>query len=136
VLPASDPVFKEMTLPEGPAGAMAAKLKGPSQRTIVDVSLDPHGLTFEQTPEGAYRTQIEFAVVAYDPDGKRVNFVDQGVQLNLRAEQYARMMSVNTRIPHRIAVDLPAGQIALRVIILDTAGAHTGSLEVPVTVAK
>jgi hypothetical protein len=115
---------------------MAAKLKGPSQRTIVDIALDPRGLTFEQTAEGAYRTQIEFAVVAYDPDGKRVNFVDQGVQLNLKAEQYTRMMSTNTRIPHRLAIDLPAGQMALRVIILDPAAAHTGSLEVPVTVPK
>jgi VWFA-related protein len=136
VLPASDPLFKEVNLPTGPAGAMAARLKGPSQRTIVDIALNPHGLTFEQTPEGAYRTQIEFAVVAYDMDGKRVNFVDQGIQLNLKAEQYARIMSANTRIPHRIAVDLPAGQMALRVIILDPAAAHTGSLEVPVTVAK
>jgi VWFA-related protein len=136
VLPASDPLFKEVSLPAGPAGAMAAKLKGPSQRTIVDIALDPRGLTFEQTAEGAYRTQIEFAVVAYDPDGKRVNFVDQGVQLNLKAEQYTRMMSTNTRIPHRLAIDLPAGQMALRVIILDPAAAHTGSLEVPVTVPK
>jgi hypothetical protein len=50
----------------------------------------PHSLTFEEQPDGAHRTTIEYAAVAYDAETKRVNYLDRGVQLTISAEQFAR----------------------------------------------
>jgi hypothetical protein len=50
----------------------------------------------------------------------------------LKPEQYTRLMA--TGIPATIALDLPAGQIFLRLVVVDQAAGHAGSLEIPVTV--
>jgi VWFA-related protein len=134
-LPANDPLLEGLKLPDGPAGEMSAALKGRTQRTIVDITLDPHNLAFEESSDGMRKAQIEFTLVAYDANGKRVNYTDQGTIFNLNSEGYARMLDANTKIPHQIALDLPAGQTFLRIVIYDLAAARIGSLEVPVTIA-
>jgi hypothetical protein len=53
----------------------------------------------------------------------------------LKPEGYARMLDTNTNISHRIVLDLPAGQILLRVVVYDPVTVRVGSLEVPVGVA-
>jgi VWFA-related protein len=135
VLPASDPLLKGTKMAEGPAGDMASTLKRPVQLTTVDLTVDPHSLLFEDAPDGGRRAQIEFTVVAYDSDGKRANYLDREIQLNLTHEQYARIMATNTPIPYRMALDLPKGQIALRIVVYDPTAATAGSLELPVAVA-
>jgi hypothetical protein len=37
--------------------------------------------------------------------------------------------------PHRMAIDLPAGEMALRIAVFESPSNHIGSLEVPLTVA-
>jgi VWFA-related protein len=132
VLSANDPQLGDVKLPQGPAGDGAATLKGLLRRTVVDLSLDPHSLAFEEMPEGVFRTEVEYALVAYDATGKRVNSIDQGVRLNLKPDQYARIMTGETHLaPHRMVIDLPSGDVALRIAIYDPSTARAGSLEVP-----
>jgi len=131
VLPSTDPVFQAVKLPSG-GGVMAAKLAEPVQHYIVDLAIDPQGLAFDPSPEGLYRTPLEFAVIAYDADGKRVNYLDQGIQLSLNSAQYARMLAENTRIPHRVALDLPKGSFNMRIVVMDPAKNRIGSLELPI----
>jgi VWFA-related protein len=133
VLSSTDPVFKTAKLSLGNGGAMAASLKGPVQHSVIDLAIDPRGLNFEVTPEGTYRQQLEFAVIAYNADGRRVNYVDQGIQLNLKPDQYVRMLEQGTRIPHRLDIDLPMGQISMRIVIMDPTTTRTGAVEMPVT---
>ncbi len=135
VLPASDPLFKGTAFPPGPAGEMSSTLKGPVQLTIVDLNVDPHSLLFEDTPDGGRQTQIEFAALAYDTDGKRANYLDRGIQLNLKQEQYVRIMATNAPIRYRLALDLPKGPIALRIAVYNLSAGTIGSLELPITVA-
>jgi hypothetical protein len=71
-------------------------------------------------------------MAAYDTDTTRVNYLDSSVQLNLRDQHYARIMA--TGIPVRLALDLPAGQISLRIAVRDLAASRAGSLEIPVAV--
>jgi hypothetical protein len=132
VVQADDPQIKGVKLPDGPAGAMAATLKGPVIRYVVDMRIDPKGVLFEKTPEGMEMAAVELALIAYDGDGKRVNYFDKSVTLNLKPEQYARVMA--GKIPAIVPLDLPAGNLSLRMVILDRAAGRTGSLEVPVTV--
>jgi VWFA-related protein len=133
VMQADDPQIKGVKLQDGPAGAMAATLKGPVSRYAVDMRIDPKGIRFEDTPEGTHMASVELAVIAYDGDGKRVNYFDKSVTLNLKPEQYARVMA--GKIPAIVPLDLPAGNVSLRMVILDRAAGRTGSLEVPVTIA-
>ena len=131
-LPASDPLVKGTAIPAGPAGELTASLKSPLQRWIVDLKIDPHGLVFDSTPDGAIHTKAEFMLVAYDADGRRINYVDRGFQINLKSGQQSKTMQDGISI--RLPIDLPLGKFSLRIAVHDLAVARAGSLEVPVTV--
>ena len=134
VLPGTDPQLQGQKLTEGPAGTMEAALKEkPVQRYIVDLAVDPHGLTFEETPDGTHQTDIEFTLVAYDADAKRVNYLDRAIRLSLKDKVYARIMAKG--LPVRLALDLPPGQITLRIVVHNPSASRNGSLEVPLTIA-
>jgi VWFA-related protein len=133
VLPVTDPEFKDANLPVGPAGELSASLKGPARRYIVDISVDPRTLAFDLSAKGDHTDSIEFALIAYDDDGRRVNYMDRRVQLSVTQEQYAQIMK--TGIPVRMALDFPSGGGSLRIAVHDLTGVRVGSLEVPMTVS-
>ena len=148
VLPASDPLLQNVKLPEGPTGDKTSKLKGPVKRFVVDIAVDPHDLAFTPMSDGTYRDEIFYYIFAYDANGKPVNELRQGFQLNISAKQYAWMMAANGAghiDPHRMAIDLPAGEMTLRIVVYEPPSAHigsfqppsahVGSFQVPVTVA-
>jgi VWFA-related protein len=134
ILPATDPEFKEVNFPSGPAGDLSASLKGPAHRTIVDLVVDPHTVIFDSSADGTRTGSIEFALVAYDSDGKRLNFIDRALKLALNPNQYTQLMK--TGIPVRMALDLPAGEQSLRIAVHDMIGVRVGSLEIPLTVSS
>jgi VWFA-related protein len=132
VLPASDPQLVGVKLPDGPAGEMTASLKGAAHRYIADLKIDAHSLAFEQTPDGLHQTEFECVVVGYDADGKRLNWTDGTFTVPLDANQYAAILARS--LPLRMALDLPAGHVFLRIAIHDRTADHSGALEVPLTV--
>jgi VWFA-related protein len=129
LLPATDPLLQGARLPDSPLGEMAATLKQPTHRVIIDLKVDPNGLALETTAAGVRSTKAEFVLVAYDADGKRINYLDRGFQLNLSTDQYAR--SLENGIPVRMALDLPSGPISLRIAVHDLTAGRPGSLEIP-----
>ncbi len=131
VLPATDPQLKGAKLPDGPAGEMTATLKGPPNRYIVDVLVDPRQLAFTVTAGSVYQAEIEFALVAYDSEARCVNDLDRPFLLKLKAEQYAQIMTTGIHV--RFPIDLPAGQNSLRIAVYDLATLRAGSLEAPLT---
>jgi hypothetical protein len=133
VLPASDPHFRDTKFSTTPAGENAAELKGPLHRTIVDLLVDPRGLDFATTADGTRQDNVEFILVAYDSDGKRVNYVDRPAPLGLDAGLYAKVRA--SGFPVRMELDLPAGNFSLRIAVYDLNSGHIGSLEVPLAVA-
>jgi VWFA-related protein len=132
VLPVTDPALKNSTLPDGPAGEMVSLLKGPAHRYIVDLIVDPRRLNFEITPDGFHLALIEFTLVAYDAQARRVNYLDNGSVAKLSPEDFAQTTAKGIRT--RLSIDLPAGQISLRIAVHDLAAGRVGSLEVPVKV--
>jgi hypothetical protein len=129
LLPATDPLLQGARLPDSPLGEMAATLKQPTHRVIIDLKVDPNGLALETTAAGVRSTKAEFVLVAYDADGKRINYLDRGFQLNLSTDQYAR--SLENGIPVRMALDLPSGPISLRIAVHDLTAGRPGSLKIP-----
>jgi VWFA-related protein len=134
VLPASDAHFRDSKFSGTPAGQDAAQLKGPLHRTVVDLLVDPRGLDFATAADGTRQDNVEFVLVAYDSDGKRVNYVDRPAPIGLDAEHYAKVRA--SGFPVRMELDLPAGNFSLRIAVYDLNSGHIGSLEVPLQVAK
>jgi VWFA-related protein len=133
VLPASDPLLQGTKVPAGSGGELTGSLKGPLQRVAADLTVDPHTLHYDLTRDGSLHSQVEFMLVAYDGDGRRINYLDKGFQVNLIAAQIQQTMQTGIRI--RLPLDLPAGQFYLRIAVHDLAAERAGSLEVPITVA-
>ncbi len=132
VLPTSDAVFQGIAMANAPQGALAASLKGPTQCYVVDLTIDAHGLTFNNQQGGVRQAQLEFLLMAYDADGKRENYVDRSYAINIKPEEFDEKMKSGIRA--RLPLDLPEGRSFLRVVVQDLTAGHTGSLEVPVMV--
>ncbi len=134
VIPASDPAAKGFTPAPGPAGASAKNLKRPLTRYLIDYMVDAHHFTFRKTPDGVAHTRLEFTVLAYDADGKVINFTEHAFGLDLTSEDYTKIMSGG--LPQHQEIDLPVGQFSLRVVVRDLDSPRAGATEVPLTVAK
>ena len=133
-LAATDPLLAGTKLPDGPAGEDAATLKGPVHRYIVDLKIDPRWFAFQTAPDGAHAVQVEFVLVAYDADGRRVNHLDRGFQMKLKADAFAHAMTAG--IPIRLPLDLPEGRLSLRAAVHDLGAGRAGSMEIPVLVGR
>lgn len=134
VIPASDPAAKGFTPAPGPAGADARDLKPPLTRYLIDYMVDAHHFTFRRTPDGVARVRLEFAVLAYDADGRVINLTEHAFGLDLRPALYAQIMSGG--FPEHQEIDLPAGHVSLRIVVRDLDSPRAGATEVPLTVAK
>lgn len=132
VLPESDPLMKDVHLPAQPIGAMAQTLKKPYLRYIADIAVDPRALAFNAASDGGHEDSIEFTLVAYDAEGKRVNYVDRTTHLTLSASQYGQAMA--SGLPVRLAMEMPAGHDFLAIAVHDMNSARVGSIEIPVSV--
>jgi len=134
VIPSSDPAAKGFTPSAGPAGADAKALKPPVTRYLIDYMVDAHRFAFQKTPDGVEHARLEFTVLAYDADGKVINVTGHGFDLDLTPEAYAKVMSGG--FPEHQEMDLPAGQVFLRIVVRDLASTRAGATEVPLIVAK
>jgi hypothetical protein len=144
--PATQILFQARVLPEGAAelhdaaledkvaGEKTASFPGGAHRYVVDLSVRAEGLTFVKGTDGVESTELDCELVAYDEKGQVVNSLGRGYSLKLSPEQYQRVMAAGGVIPVRLAMDLPTGNVGLRVVVFDTASARTGSLEIPVAV--
>jgi VWFA-related protein len=133
VLPADDPSAKDVKLALGPAGE-AQGLKGPVKRYLIDYAVDARPFTFTTTPDGNKHARVEFAVIAYDSDGRRLNWADRGMAFNLNPAAFDRI--IHAGVPMHQEIDLPAGALYLRLVVHDLDSAKIGSTEVRLLVAK
>jgi hypothetical protein len=76
---------------------------------------------------------MEIALVAYDEEGNRVNYLDPSYAIKIKSEQFTQTVANGIRL--RMALDLPAGRISLRIAVHDIAAGRAGSLEVPLTIS-
>jgi VWFA-related protein len=132
VLPAADPLFQGVKLPDTP-GEMAAKLKKPAHRYVVDLIVDARSMAFEQLSDGAQQARMELALVAYDAEGNRVNYLNPSYAMKIQPAQFAETRAKGIRL--RLALDLPTGKSSLRIAVHDIDGGRAGSLELPLAVA-
>ena len=75
--------------------------------------------------------ELELTQVAYDPEGIRLNYTDQGLAVDTPPAQAAQQ---GIRLHQEI--DLPAGQVFLRIGVHDLISGRIGTVEIPLQVAK
>ncbi len=135
VLPEGAPELRDAELGDKVTGEKTASFPGGTHRYVVDLSVEPQDMTFATDADGVRRTELDCELVAFDEKGQVVNSLGRAINFRLPPEQYDRLTAAGGRIPVRLAMDLPAGEVGLRIVVYDPATARTGSLEIPVAVA-
>lgn len=134
VLAASDPAARDVKTAPGPAGELASHLRGPVTRYLVDFSIDPHGIEWTALKGGEAHGELEVSMVAWNGEGERVNYTDKGIAFNLNPAQAAAV--AKSGLPIHQEIDLPAGDVYLRIAVHDLRSGKIGSMEAPLEVAK
>jgi VWFA-related protein len=99
----------------------------------LQVSVDVSALSLEQN--GARRKgRVRIVVVQSTDDQEQVNFSDETLGLELRAETYQRML--NEGFSYRRVVRLSPRATRLRVVVIDPSSGRIGSLYVPFSPAR
>jgi VWFA-related protein len=132
VLRAGDAQFMGAALDDKTAGEKATGFPGGIHRYVVDLSVQPQSLTFAEGAGGARSTQLQCGLAAYNGQGEAVNSLFRTFDINLRSEEYERLRATDKGIPVRLALDLPAGEVTLRIVVYASGTVKTGSLEIPV----
>jgi VWFA-related protein len=107
------------------------EMKGPFTRYGVDFAISPRDLKLESSPDGARHGNIEIVLLAYDREGKPLNFVVTKGDLNLEPKVYASVQQVGLQIHKEI--DVPREYVYLRTGIYDLKSSTAGTLGVPLT---
>jgi hypothetical protein len=116
-------------------GALDPKLKSkPLTRYGLLYELPLGQITFADAPGATHTGSVEFDIAAYDPLGKPVTSLTQKMSLPLSQDEYRQF----TRTPFNFfqQLDLPPGELFLRIGVLDGASNRIGTLEIPLTVPK
>jgi VWFA-related protein len=132
VLSAGDPTAQHLQPQPGPAGDLAAELKPPVKRYWIEYTADMHQVSAELDSNGIYQSTIEFIVIAYDRDGKMVNASRRAFKLGMPSATYDALLRTGYSV--RNELDLPDGDVWLRLAVHDVSADRVGSIEVPLKI--
>jgi VWFA-related protein len=139
-LPATQLIFDVQVTPTQPnpnqsGTRRALSIAGKSPVTYnVLYQLDPSQIDFAASADGLRNACLEFDVAAYDSYGKRLNIRGQTLKLPLTPEEYQDV--IQKPVQFSLTIDLPPGQLTLRVGLFDTVANKAGTLEIPLTIPK
>jgi VWFA-related protein len=119
--------------PSGSRHALSIAGKSPVTYNVL-YRLDPSQIDFAASADGLRNAGLEFDVAAYDSYGKRLNLRGQTLKLPLTPEEYQDI--IQKPVQFSLTIDLPPGQLTLRVGLFDTVANKAGTLEIPLNVPK
>jgi VWFA-related protein len=111
-----------------------AKLPRPTTRYTADFLIDWKKVQLQPAPDGSHTGMIRLELLAYDRDGKALNWTGQTMGLNLDAKTYAAIQ--HSGIPAHLEIDLPNTDVYLATGVYDFSANKAGTLEIPVNYAK
>lgn len=109
------------------------QLKGPFTRYGVDFAISTQDLKIDVNPDGTHHGNIEVALVAYDRQGKPLNFVVTQGDLVVKPDVYAGLQKVGVQMHKEI--DVPKEYVYLRTGVYDLRSGTVGTLGIPLTEA-
>lgn len=133
ILPASAPeIAAGPKLTPGTQGKMT--VSGGVQRIVVDSLINLRTLACAADAQGTRECKLQVLVIAYGGKQKPVNFADRGLAVRIPPELFQKRLE--TGIPVRMELDLPAGSYQLRVAVRDVAVQTVGSIQAPVVLTE
>jgi hypothetical protein len=109
-----------------------AKLPSPTTRYTADFLIDWKKVQLQPAPDGTHTGMIRLELLAYDRDGKALNWTGQTLGLTLDAKTYAAIQK--SGIPAHLEIDVPQTDVYLATGIYDFEAKKAGTLEIPVDV--
>jgi VWFA-related protein len=140
VLPATQLTFDLQVTPSAPnpTASDSPRILPLAGKTTVAFNLlyklDQSQIVFTAAPDGARNASLEFDAAAYDPYGKLVAGLSQTQKLPLTNEEYGEFIATPFQFFQQL--DLPPGQLMLRVGVFDGVSNKSGTLEIPLTVGN
>jgi VWFA-related protein len=116
-------------------GTLDPKLQGkPLRRYEFRFSMPGRQISFTDAPDGMHKGSLEFDVAAYDVYGKLITDLSQSIDLPLTADRYKQLQGSPFGVVQQL--DLPPGEMFVRIGILDRVSDKVGTTEIPLTVNK
>jgi hypothetical protein len=115
-------------------GTLDPKLAGkPLRRYDFQYSLPGRQITVRENPDKTHQAKLEFDIAVYDVYGKPVTSISQAIDLKLTEDRYQELQTKPFQLLQ--GIDLPAGELFVRVGILDANTDKTGTIEIPLDVS-
>ena len=111
-----------------PAG-LNLKVVQPTTRYVADFLIDWKKVQLQPDANGKYIGEIRVELIAYDHDGKPLNWISQTMGMMFDAANYAAIQK--SGIPAHLELDLPRTDIYLATGIFDLEANRAGTLEIP-----
>jgi len=118
--------------PSGSVAGANSAMKNRAARYAVDYAASLGTINLAESANGM-QGHIEAVAIAYDRDGNRLNWVASDVPIALDQAGWNQFSRSGLQI-HQV-LDLPAGDIDLRVGLYDPGSGRFGTLEIPLKVA-
>ncbi|MGD0638226.1 MAG: VWA domain-containing protein [Nitrososphaerales archaeon] len=132
------------TIPPKPSdppilGTLDSKLKSkPLTRYGFQYAIPARQISFTPGPNGTHKGSLEVDIAVYDGSpsgsGKILTGLSQTVKMPLSDDKYQQFIQGPFRFFQQL--DLPSGQLFVRIGILDPASNKIGTLEIPLTIPK
>jgi VWFA-related protein len=104
------------------------------QRYLISYGVLLRQLELSLGTDGVRRGNLEFAVISYDEDGKKLNGIRTGVQDAIQPDRYLHMQTERYQLIQMI--DVPVQAVSLRLAVRDISTNHMGSLELRLPLAQ
>jgi VWFA-related protein len=116
-------------------GELEARFKDkPLTRYGFQYAIPGRQIALADAPNATRLGGLEFDLAAYDAQGNVVTSLRQAIKLNLTANQTQQLAKSPFRFFQQL--DLPPGQLFLRIGVLDRTANKVGTLEIPLTIPK
>lgn len=141
----SDVLFNVAVLPSLPPrtadapvlGTLDPRLKGrPLTRYGFQYSVPIQQIVFQNGTNGAHQDKLDFDLAVYDSGDRLLTGLSQTVTLTLTDASYRQMVANKEAVKLFQRIDLPPGQLFIRVGVLDHNSGKDGTLNLPLTVGR
>jgi VWFA-related protein len=104
------------------------------QQYLISYGLIARQLEMPADDSGVHQASLEFGLISYDEDGRKLSGLDAHIDDTIPATRYAKLLSDGYHVVQSIAVPVTAASI--RFAVRDVRGNRVGSLEVQLPLAK
>jgi hypothetical protein len=108
--------------------------KAPLTRFDLQYTVELSQIAVAESPDGTHSDSLEFDAAAYNNNRKLVTNIRQTTQLPLTGDDASQIADAPFQFMQHL--DLPPGQVYLRVGVMDRTSNKVGTVEIPLTVPK